>query len=125
MQFRGVDLRSIGPPVKSYGQIKFGRDILITNASKMAQIPQTQVFSLIQGVAHNRKNCLSQNEFLFISRNYFVSEEKAGKKPFQMSSPPKALRATKVMVTKPVKKRSKSSSGLVRARSRYELISSG
>ena len=46
----------------------------------MAQIPQTQVFSLIQGVAHNRKNCLSQNEFLFISRNYFVSEEKAGKK---------------------------------------------
>jgi len=39
-----------------------------------------------------------------------------------MSSPPKALRATKVSVTKPVKKRSKSSSGLVRARSRRGLM---
>ena len=58
-----------------------------------------------------------------VSRTDFISVEKRCKKTLQMSSPPKALRATKVMVTKPVKKRSKSSSGLVRARSRLELIS--
>ena len=82
-------------------------------------------FVLFRAERKDEGEYICQVQMQLTSNLYFLNQDKRCKKTFQMSSPPKALRATKVMVTKPVKKRSKSSSGLVRARSRLELISSG